>query len=277
MRTPLCALATAATATALLGVVPTAAAPPAAAADTVPAFISSCTLAHTAGDDPIAMPGMPGMAMRHDFFGNTRTNANSTASSLLANDKTTCSNRDDTAAYWAPTATYHGVDVKPTRMRVYYRAGTKNPATVRPFPTGLKIIAGSAFTKSVQPTSVVSWGCGSASRGASRVPTCSGSTLVLHVYFPDCWDGKHLDSADHQSHMAYTHNGRCPSGHPVPVPKVTEDVEYPLHGGSGVAFDYSHNSITGHADFINSWKQSALTALVHTCIVGRRACGIVTS
>src|SRR5947207_1589877 len=43
-----------------------------------------------------------------------------------------------------------------------------------------------------------------------------------------CWDGKNLDSPDHQSHMFNTVNSdyfnnapACPSTHPVRVPQVT--------------------------------------------------------
>lgn len=41
-----------------------------------------------------------------------------------------------------------------------------------------------------------------------------------------CWDGKNLDSPNHQSHVAYgqgsgaTGGGACPSTHPVKLPQV---------------------------------------------------------
>jgi hypothetical protein len=273
MRTPRRTALTLAALTALATAV--AGAQASIAAAVTPAFISSCTLSHTAQDDPIVMPGKPGMAMRHDFFGNTSTDAYSTAASLLAAPTTTCSTTDDTAAYWAPTVMLAGTDLRPTRVRVYYRAGSKDPRTVKPFPAGLKMVAGSASATAPQSTKVVTWGCGVASTGTATVPTCPEPTLVLHVYFPDCWDGVRLDSADHKSHMAYTHNGRCPSTHPVPVPKLTEDVQYGVRGGSGIAFRYSGSALTGHADFINAWKQSALDALVRRCINGQVACGTI--
>ncbi len=59
-------------------------------------------------DDPIAHPGMPGMAPHsHDFFGNLTTNANSDYDSLLGQE-TTCTRPDDTAAYWLPTVSWGG-------------------------------------------------------------------------------------------------------------------------------------------------------------------------
>jgi hypothetical protein len=248
---------------------------PAMASTVVPAFISSCQFTQRAQLDPIVMPGMTGMAMLHDFFGNTATDANSTPASLLATGGSSCTATKDKTAYWTPTVSVNGAAVTPTRMRIYYRAGTKNPATVKPIPAGLKMIAGSAFTTGDQPTSVVSWGCGQASTGTVAVPTCATDKLVMHVYFPDCWDGTHLDSTNHQSHMAYTHNGACPADHPVGLPKVTEDVQYPIRGGSAVQFVYSGNARTGHADFMNGWNQSTMNSLVTRCIVGRVACGVI--
>jgi hypothetical protein len=75
--------------------------------------------------------------------------------------------------------------------------------------------------------------------------------------------------------MAYTHNGACPRGYPVELPKITEDVRYPIRGGSGVKYDFSGNALTAHADFMNGWNRTAFQALVTKCLVGRRACGLI--
>lgn len=42
--------------------------------------------------------------------------------------------------------------------------------------------------------------------------------LRAEVFFPSCWDGKNLDSANHKDHMAYPSlmdDGVCPDSHPV--------------------------------------------------------------
>jgi len=50
------------------------------------------------------------------------------------------------------------------------------------------------------------------------------------LIFPTCWDGKNLDSPDHQSHVAYgqgsgaTGGGACPSSHPVKLPQIMYEV-----------------------------------------------------
>jgi hypothetical protein len=248
---------------------------PGVAASVVPGFVVSCAFSHRAKVDPIVMPGMVGMSHIHDFFGNSGTNQNSTTTILRTTGTSSCTASKDRTGYWAPTLSLNGTHVRPVRMRVYYRAGTKNPAGIKTIPAGLVMVAGNAKATSRQSTSVVSWGCGRASRGTAAVPTCATRKLILHVYFPDCWNGRNLDSADHKSHMAYTHNGACPRGYPVELPKITEDVRYPIRGGSGVKYDFSGNALTAHADFMNGWNRTAFQALVTKCLVGRRACGLI--
>ena len=65
-------------------------------------FAASCPFSHSASDDPIVFPGRPGLSHRHDFFGSTVTDADSTARRLRAAGTTTCDLAGDTAAYWAP-------------------------------------------------------------------------------------------------------------------------------------------------------------------------------
>src|SRR3546814_17989920 len=67
----------------------------------VPQFKVECGWSHTATDDPIVHHGHPGRSHLHDFFGNTATDARSTPESLVGGD-TTCQNKLDPAAYWAP-------------------------------------------------------------------------------------------------------------------------------------------------------------------------------
>ena len=71
------------------------------------------------------------------------------------------------------------------------------------------------------------------SNARPRRPNCGGGTLVLQIRFPDCWDGRNLDSADHKSHMAYTVSGICPSNYPVPVPLLEYNVRYKTFGNTG--------------------------------------------
>lgn len=62
-----------------------------------------CAYNHTLGDDAVMMFGKVNQAMWHDFFGNTRTDAYSSYASLRKQAETTCDNKADSSAYWAPS------------------------------------------------------------------------------------------------------------------------------------------------------------------------------
>src|SRR5215211_3739912 len=155
-------------------------------------FVVVCKFSHRAGDDPIVHPGNPGASHDHTFFGNVATDAFSTPDSLRT-EATSCSRSGDTAAYWAPTLVADHEPVGAIDAKVYYRRRTLQ--RVRAFPPGLQIVAGNANARSPQSMRVVYWDCGEQSHGrspaSSTVQECpEGRNVMLHVRFPDCWDGK---------------------------------------------------------------------------------------
>ena len=235
-------------------------------------FVVVCRFSHRAPDDPIVFPGRPEMSHDHTFFGSVATDAFSTPQSLRAT-ATSCLHAEDTAAYWAPTLIAGGRAVTPVLATVYYRRRTV--AKVRPFPPGLQIVAGDQNATSPQSLGVVSWACeddGGAARSATA-PTCAApKSLHLLVRFPDCWDGRRLDSADHRAHMAYSGRGACPGSHPVALPSLSLVIRYPVAGGPEVELS-SRGQLTGHADFVNSWDQRALARRVAVCLNALRSCG----
>ena len=237
-------------------------------------FVSSCGFSHRAGDDPIVFPGFPGASHDHSFVGNTSTNAFSTLATLRRAG-TTCRRPNDTAGYWMPTLLVGGTPLAPVGATIYYRRHTL--AAPQPFPAGLEIVAGNAHATAAQDVRIVFWNCGVAGGVARSVtpPTCpdaGAAGLRLHVSFPDCWNGKDLDSPDHHSHLAYSAKGVCPAGYPDPVPALTVIFRYPTTGGSGVTLA-SGGQLTGHADFFNAWNQAALNGLVANCLDALRHCG----
>jgi len=241
----------------------------------IPGFEIFCFYSHTAKDDPIVMPKMPGMASHlHDFAGNTTTDANSTDASMQAGG-TNCKEPDDTAGYWSPTLYSHGQAVHPDRLHSYYRWGQfKNVAAIQPIPAGLRVIAGDSHATGPQSTSVVGWNCGVQGQTQYDHPiSCnSGQKVVLHLFFPNCWNGRDLDSADHRSHMAYSHNGTCPAGFPVPIARLSADFGYPTIDGSAITLA-SGPSWTAHVDFWNTWRQAAMVKLTRECINANIQCG----
>ncbi len=237
-------------------------------------FISVCGFSHRAPDDPIVYPNRPGISHDHSFVGNVSTNASSTLATLRA-ARTTCHRPTDTAAYWAPTLLVAGTPVPPLDAIIYYRRLTD--AKLKPFPPGLRMIAGDSHAFTPQSLLVTYWDCGAVGetpRG-SKIPDCGAQNLRLTVNFPDCWNGKKLDSIDHKRHMAYSHNGRCPPGHRIAVPAIQLVYRYALPPVEKLSDVYlaSGSPFSAHADFINSWDQAALTKLVKTCLNQYRHCG----
>jgi hypothetical protein len=239
-------------------------------------FAVSCGFSHRNQDDPIVYPRQPGRSHDHTFFANTSTNAASTPASLRQAG-TTCNIRFDTAAYWVPTLFVGGQAVRPTGVTAYYVRRTVDP--VQAFPPGLKMIAGNHAARGPQSRQITAWSCGSLRETFSSVPTCAEGGLgdrfgrfggkldgrfgglQLLINFPSCWNGRNLDSADHKSHMAYATNGVCPSSHPVETPGLLLAIRYPISGGPNAELA-SGGQFSGHGDFVNSWNQQALQALV---------------
>jgi hypothetical protein len=167
-----------------------------------------------------------------------------------------------------PTLLVAGQAVAPRRAQVYYRRATL--AQVTPFAPGLRVIAGSATATEPQGRRITWWSCGAEGgvEPQATVPTCPDAAqraLRLHVRFPSCWDGRRLDSVDHQRHMAYAARGTCPATHPVAVPAITLIYTYPTAGGADVALA-SGGQYSAHADFFNAWQQDELERLVDACL-----------
>jgi hypothetical protein len=136
------------------------------------------------------------------------------------------------------------------------------PQRVSAFPADLKMVAGSPTAKRAQKASIASFGCGGigTSKRSPTVQACGrDDTLELRVRFPDCWNGKTSDSANHKSHMAYAVAGRCPSSHPVAVPTLLVVLLYPSVPKTAVL---ASGRFAAHADFMNGWDMDALQKLV---------------
>jgi hypothetical protein len=240
-------------------------------------FLADCPFTHRLPDDPIVYPGLAGASHMHDFFGNETTNATSTYESLNVGG-TNCNPGVDRSSYWVPTLYDGDTAVAPTGTTFYYLGEGVHPevtARIQPFPAGLRIVAGNA--KATGPDqSIARWSCLHAGEvGASKnFVTCPAGTMMeSYLDFPQCWNGRDLDSADHKSHMAYPVNGECPSTHPVPVPKLRQVLRYPVNGNPAAFRLASGPGYTMHGDFFNAWPADELARRVRDCINPVVKCG----
>jgi hypothetical protein len=241
-------------------------------------FVVSCGYSHSGPDDPIVHPHHAGASHRHDFFGATGTDAASTVAELQAGG-TTCDKSVDTAAYWQPALSDHGVVVVPSKLDAYYRAAPGvRPTDVVTMPDGLAMVTGDAAATAPQPGEATGWTCGSATTLHDEPPTCP-ATAPLHLVltFPDCWDGRRLDSDDHRSHVAFSQGGRCPSSHPVVLPQLTTSTAYPIWGdGHALSLD-SGSVLSAHGDFLNAWDRAGLRREVDVCIRRDAVCDLASN
>jgi len=221
-------------------------------------FNVACGFSHRNNDDPIVFPGAPGRSHNHTYIGNTSVDASSTPASLRGGE-TTCDVAADASTYWTPTL-YEGTEpLPPLAAILYYTRHTTS--SIVSLPPGLKMVAGDPNAKRPQQRSVVSWSCGG---GAAKrfviVPQCSEeSALVFNVRFPNCWNGRSTDSADHKRHMAYSAGGACPASHPVRVPTISLVM---IYQSTTRHARLSSGKFGAHADFMNGWEDDVLARLV---------------
>jgi hypothetical protein len=223
-------------------------------------YVVGCGFSHINNDDPVALPGKPGASHSHTFVGNRSVDSATTPASLLGGESS-CGDVGDASAYWVPTLFADKRAVRPLFAVGYYVRRTSE--AIRAFPPGLKLIAGNQNAKRPQPLSVVGWSCGSvgATPRSATIPTCPPDrSLNMRATFPNCWNGRDVDSRDHRRHMAYSSAGRCPRTHPVALPTLVLIFVYPERE-QGRPLQAS-GRFGAHADFINGWDQAALEGLI---------------
>lgn len=241
-------------------------------------FLADCPYSHRLPDDPIIFPGLPGASHMHSFFGSTVTNAHTNLADLL-NSSSTCNPRIDVSSYWVPTLYADNVPVEPTIVTFYYLGeGVRDDiiANTQPLPLGLRIVAGNAQATAPDASTISRWSCLHAGHvGASKdfVNCPSGTMLESYLDFPQCWNGRDLDSPNHKSHMAYPVNQACPSSHPVAVPKLRQVLRYPVSGNPARFRLASGAGFTMHGDFFNAWPEAEMLRRVRDCIRPVIKCG----
>ncbi|MCY1141853.1 DUF1996 domain-containing protein [Actinoplanes sp. Pm04-4] len=255
----------------------------------LPEFRADCTYSHRKADDPIVLPGLPGASHMHSFVGNKKLDAYTTAGDLMKFTASTCKPAQDHSAYWVPTLYDNatGKPVETTGFRVYYRSLRDSSGDVMPMPNGLRMIAGDAKKKTPTPRGAQGqfycafYGPGDLD-GVARSdngnwPICGkGATFHFMLQFPDCWDGKHLDSPTHKAHVAFGSARSCPSSHPVRIPAITFDIQYGVTGtkaGYYLSSDKDGKSASSmHGDAFVMWDPAFMAKQTKNCILNRRTC-----
>lgn len=275
-------------------------APPAPAADadaSTGSFTEHCggnaDGRHRNADNMIADPGLPGGAHHtHDYVGNLSTNAFSTGDSLAA-AATTCANGDRSTFYWPVLRVLgtQGADAHAVGGGADGNMGTIVVAStvdvrfvgspvskVVPMPRFLRATVGDPRAHTDGAAGVAPrWTCtGYENRTTTRYPLCPAGSRVERIFdFPNCWDGRSLDSANHRAHLAApAANGACPHA-TFPVPALRITLTYDVPTGADYAIDsfpeQRRDPVTDHADFVDVMTDAEQNQVV-ACIDSGRAC-----
>jgi hypothetical protein len=254
-----------------------------------------CTYHHTLGDDAIMMYGKPGRAMWHDFFGNTSTDAFSTAISLSQHPETTCSDLADSSAYWAPSLMLpNGVIQRPSFQKTYYQTVNSTTYPLTAFPVRLQLLAGDH--KGTQPNPHISFYCENGWDSTSANQVCgldeAGDAILMKIgiRFPNCWDGVTLKAKGSKANAVYADDsGQCPADYPAHLPTINMNVAYYIYGLTSLDISKVQLSLdpimngdqridqwgsiyTAHADFMNGWTPEAAEFMVDRCMNNNYDC-----
>ena len=118
---------------------------------------------------------------------------------------------------------------------------------------------------------------GSDPKESPTLPKQACNEIRIQAFFPSCWNGVDVTSADYKSHVAQPVNGfekgPCPASHPVRLMSIfleqfADTGKFEYYDGAFVMSTGDNVGYSDHADFTNGWdasENSLLQQAIETC------------